>query len=141
MQILRDYAMKFVGVPYKWGGSNPLEGVDCSGLLQLILAAAGLDPPGDQSAQGLYNHFEGKSTHGIRQLGSIAFYGKSVREITHIAWCLDPYRIIQAGGGDHLTLTPLDAARKNAFVKVTLINYRPDLVAVLKPLYTLIGIV
>lgn len=141
MQTLRDYALKFVGTPYKWGGSNPIEGVDCSGFVQLILAAAGIDPPGDQTAQALFNHFEKTSSYGVRQLGSLAFYGKSVTEITHIGWCLDPYRVIHAGGGDHLTLTAQDAAKKNAFVKITLINYRPDLVATLKPKYVTIGVI
>ena len=28
------YAMKFLGTPYKYGGSNPNEGFDCSGLVQ-----------------------------------------------------------------------------------------------------------
>jgi cell wall-associated NlpC family hydrolase len=141
MQLLKDYALKFVGTPYKWGGANPIEGLDCSGFVQLILAAAGIDPPGDQTAQGLFNHFEKTASHGIRKLGSLAFFGKSVTQISHIGWCLDPYRMIHASGGDHLTLTLSDAARKNAYVKVTLIEYRPDLVAVLKPQYMTIGVI
>jgi cell wall-associated NlpC family hydrolase len=28
------YAMKFLGTPYKYGGSSPSEGFDCSGLVQ-----------------------------------------------------------------------------------------------------------
>lgn len=140
MELLRDYALTFVGVPYKWGGSNPIEGLDCSGYVQLILAAAGMDPPGDQTAQALYNTLKLKSAIGVRELGSIAFYGPSLSQISHVGFCLDSHRMIHAAGGNHLTLTPKDASLKNAFVKVTMINYRSDLIAILKPDYSTLSV-
>ena len=33
-RALAVYAMKFLGTPYKYGGSSPSEGFDCSGLVQ-----------------------------------------------------------------------------------------------------------
>lgn len=141
MQLLKELALACHGIPYKWGGSNPIEGFDCSGLVQYLLQSVGMDPPNDQTAQALYDHFEGKSSHGIRALGSLVFFGKSVKEITHIGMCLDSYRMIEAGGGGPLTKTREDAARQNAFVKISMINRRKDLVAVLKPYYTPIGMI
>jgi cell wall-associated NlpC family hydrolase len=35
-----DFATKFLGDPYVWGGTRP-GGFDCSGLLQYVLAKAG----------------------------------------------------------------------------------------------------
>lgn len=43
-------AERFLGVPYLWGGSSPA-GIDCSGLVQLALVAAGDDCPRDSDMQ------------------------------------------------------------------------------------------
>jgi cell wall-associated NlpC family hydrolase len=143
METVRQYALSFVGLPYKWGGSNPMDGFDCSGLVQEILMSCGVhpNPKEDFNAQTLFNHFEKNGSYGIQVLGSLAFYGKSVREITHVAFCIDSHRIIEAGGGGHLTLTKTDAAAQNAFVRIRLAKHRSDLVAVIKPNYAPIGVV
>lgn len=136
MDLVKAYALSFLGIPYKWGGSNPIEGLDCSGLVQLIMSAAGMDPPGDQTAQGLYNHFAPIVPARVRRgLGSLLFFGKDLQSITHVAWGLDELRMIEAGGGDHLTITREDAARKGAFVRISMIEHRKDLVAVVSPTY------
>jgi cell wall-associated NlpC family hydrolase len=43
-------AERFIGVPYLWGGKTAL-GLDCSGLVQISLAAAGIEVPRDTDVQ------------------------------------------------------------------------------------------
>jgi hypothetical protein len=49
--------------------------------------------------------------------------------------------MIEAAGGGHLTLTKEDAATQDAWVKVTMVSHRKDLVALLKPRYSTIGVI
>ena len=43
-------ALKFVGLPYVYGGKSAL-GLDCSSLVQMVLHAAGCDVPRDSDMQ------------------------------------------------------------------------------------------
>lgn len=38
-------AEKYLGVPYQWGGTDPAQGVDCSGLVQDVFANLGVSVP------------------------------------------------------------------------------------------------
>lgn len=142
MRLLTDYAMKFVGVPYKWGGDDPMSGLDCSGFVQEILRFAGEDPPGDQTAQSLFDHFSkpGNGKYGSYLPGSLAFYGENAKKIIHVAFCVDTYRILEAGGGGSTTTSLEAAILKNAYVRGNLIKYRSDFLCVIRPNYLKIGI-
>jgi len=135
MVNLQAYALSFLGLPYIWGGSSPLNGFDCSGLVQEILMAAGVDPKGDQTAQGLFDYFSNNGNFSRYGLGSLAFYGKSAKAITHIGFCLDSLLMIEAGGGDSTCIDVKSSQAKGASIRMRPIKYRTDLVAVIKPHY------
>lgn len=135
MEILRSYALSFLHRPYRWGGDDPISGLDCSGLTQEILASIGMDPPGDQTAQSLFDHFSHNGSYNSWGVGALAFYGKSAKEITHVGFCVDNYRMVEAGGGDSTTISLTEAIKRNAFVRIRLIKARKDLIAVIRPYY------
>ena len=132
LRILRDYMLGFVGMPYRWGGDDPINGYDCSGFAQEILAAFGKDPKGDQTAAGLYQHFivNGDIKKDVR-LGYLVFYGRNA--VNHVAVGIGDGMIIEAAGGGRNTLSPKDAARDNAYVRVRPWNHRNDLICVIDP--------
>lgn len=134
-EVFASYALSFVGTNYRWGGDDP-SGWDCSGLCIELLTAGGVWSNGeDATAQGLFNHFEIRGHRGFFDLGSLAFYGKSTSAITHVAFGVSPRLVVEAGGGGRNTLTPEDANRQNAFVRLRPLTHRADLVATIGPLY------
>lgn len=144
---LYDHALQFWGRPYIWAGDGSVlyeGGLDCSGLVQLILEPARLDPPGDQTAHSLYLHFlheaeEGRGTLNLGGLGALAFFGKPSR-IIHVGFCIDRRIMLNASGGGR-DITSVEIARQhNASVKLEPILRRSDLVATIMPDYVSRGI-
>lgn len=142
MELILNYALRFVGTPYKWGGKNPLEGLDCSGLVQILLRAAAILPSSPVlSAQAIHDELIDQGCQvSDPKLGAIVFFGKSLKEIDHVGFCVDAVRMIEARGGDHTTLTLKDAIAKEAFVEIRPRSHRGDQVAVVMPNYQAHGL-
>lgn len=130
-----QYAMSFLGTPYKWGGANPISGVDCSGFVQEVLTSCGIDIQGDQNAQAYYNHFSIHGALNVFGAGALAFYGKDEKSITHITLFINDWQTIGANGGGSHVIDKSFADKNDAFVKIRPFDYRKDLVAVYMPIY------
>lgn len=128
--LFMQHLISFLNVPYKWGGSNPLEGLDCSGLAQLALGFLGLDPPGDQTADALWQRYKGSKVE-IPWLGCLSFYGKN--EATHVGIMLGSVYMIEAGGGGRLIAARAEAAAAGAYVKISRASRRSDLLGYCNP--------
>jgi cell wall-associated NlpC family hydrolase len=46
-----EQASKYLGVPYRWGGTDPSTGLDCSGFTQLVYKSMGIELPRVSSQQ------------------------------------------------------------------------------------------
>jgi cell wall-associated NlpC family hydrolase len=111
-------------------------GLDCGATAQVLLMAGGADPPGDQTAQGLYDHFSKPENQAFPitspQLGALIFYGTS--HVYHVAVALDGLRMIEAAGGGPTTRDLADAIKHGAWVKIRPIRTR-DRVGMFMPKY------
>jgi cell wall-associated NlpC family hydrolase len=82
IQKLLGEGLMYIGVPYRWGGSSPVTGMDCSGLVQLVFRnSVGIDLPRtalEQSAQGTrVNQIELKP-------GDLVFFNTIGENISHV---------------------------------------------------------
>jgi cell wall-associated NlpC family hydrolase len=95
---------------------NTKRAIDCSGFAQEVLGYAGIDPPGDQTAEGLFNYFKSNGTKlKTPQKGALVFFEPVVkkaadsgawdagRAITHVAFSLGGSKIIDSSGGRGVT--------------------------------------
>lgn len=132
-EFMVDYGMRFVGKPYIWGGSGVI-GFDCSGLVQECLAAVGLDPKGDQTANGLRIAFKSKTVHAP-DIGVLAFFGTK-ESATHVALCIGNGLMLEAGGGGKACVDIKSANNLGAMVRVRALTNRNDLICFCDPFIT-----
>jgi len=138
-QVIAQFLLSACWNPYIFSGNGPW--CDCSGFVIQGLRAAGEGPPRDMSAQELYDYYAGFRLNSVREFGALSFYGSSRNTITHVAWCLNPYQCVEAGGGDRTTTTFEAAQKRAAMVRVRLIedptgrDGRRDLIGLLLPVY------
>ncbi|MEG2983593.1 MAG: NlpC/P60 family protein [Peptostreptococcaceae bacterium] len=75
---LVNYARKFLGVPYVWGGTSP-SGFDCSGFTQYVCGKLGVRIPRTSKEQANFgNHIGSKSN---LQVGDLVFFGKPTSHV------------------------------------------------------------
>lgn len=114
VSLANSYAWTFIGLPYIWGGDDPVRGFDCSGLCVEVLKGVGILPrDGDWGAAALYDKFP----HVAAPVpGCLVFYGDG--KVEHVEWCYNTSIAIGASGGGSKTQTEQDAIAQNAYVKM-----------------------
>lgn len=133
LELLKSQALSMLNIPYKWGGKTPMGGLDCSGLVSILLKSAGLIKPNEElNAQGLYDKFIDLHTSSPR-LGSLCFYGNGISSVKHVVFCLDDHTAVGADNGGSTVDTLAEAIANQAFVKLLPINYRTDIVGIIFP--------
>jgi cell wall-associated NlpC family hydrolase len=66
--------LKYVGVPYVWGGSSPT-GFDCSGLTQYVFAEAGIEIPRTSRTQFAVGDYIPSNRLDLLRAGDLVFFG------------------------------------------------------------------
>ncbi|MDQ3857977.1 MAG: NlpC/P60 family protein [Actinomycetota bacterium] len=64
-------AMRYLGVPYRWGGASPSTGFDCSGFVMYVYAQVGVSLPHNAAMQYGYGS---PVSRGDLQPGDIVFF-------------------------------------------------------------------
>lgn len=132
---LRDVAFvvweRLLHAPYKWGGDDPMSGVDCSGFVLEGLKAAGLvGRDFDTTAEGLLSQVFVKlvrvtHTEQLRR-GMLVFWGRPGKPMHHVEVIYGLYPLaremcvltIGASGGGSATVSADAAVQQNAYVKI-----------------------
>jgi hypothetical protein len=114
--VEEDYAetaKRFEGIPYLWGGKSSL-GIDCSGLVQTALKAAGIACPRDTSMQ--VNELGSPITFDERLMGLKR--GDFVFWKGHVGIMLDAETLVHANGHFmEVVSEPLRMARDRTMAK------------------------
>lgn len=92
---IKELAMRFLNVPYLWGGRTPI-GVDCSGFVQTVYKLNNIRLPRDSYQQAL----GGEKVPDITKAktGDLAFFSNEFGKITHVGILLNHTQIIHASG-------------------------------------------
>ena len=92
-QNLVDYALQFVGGPYRAGGNDPHTGVDCSGFVRYVMQhGAGISMNRSSGSQATQGHAVNSSQ---MQPGDLLFYSGG-SGINHVAMYIGNGQIVHA---------------------------------------------
>ena len=87
-------ALSLLGVPYRWGGTNPSEGLDCSGLVQWVYrGSANLLLP--RRSDEMMAHGQPVTTDALRS-GDLVFFNTMQRTGSHVGIYIGQGRFIHA---------------------------------------------
>ncbi len=101
-------AERFVGIPYRWGGDNVVEGMDCSGFVRAVYNLCGINIPRTSREQFRVGENVGR---GDLMDGDLLFFGASAEQINHVGIYVGKGRFVHAPRrGDDIKISSLDEA-------------------------------
>ncbi|MDR0717678.1 MAG: C40 family peptidase [Azoarcus sp.] len=109
VQKLIKEGWRYIGVPYRWGGSSPITGMDCSGLVQVVFRdALGIDLPRTSLAMAT----QGDRVN-VRDLkpGDLVFFNTMGTTISHVGIYVGSSRFLHAPStGNFVRIDKLNSA-------------------------------
>ena len=105
-QEVIEAARNMLGVPYRYGGTSPTRGFDCSGLVQYAHSQAGIEVPrttGEQYRAALPIHRQ-----ALRPGDLVFFRTHKYRYVSHVGIYLGKGKFIHApSSGKHVSIASL----------------------------------
>jgi len=103
---LVDTARRFIGTPYRWGGSSRQQGFDCSGLTMTVYRLNGLDLP--RNSRDQYNAGSPVARKALRKGDLVFFTTNRSKQVSHVGIYSGQGHFIHAPGrGKHIRVASL----------------------------------
>jgi cell wall-associated NlpC family hydrolase len=99
-------AERFVGIPYRWGGENVVDGMDCSGFVRAVYNLCGLNIP--RTSRDQFKAGEPVVKEDLRD-GDLVFFGSSEDTINHVGIYVGGNRFVHAPKrGEEIRVTSVE---------------------------------
>lgn len=99
-------AERFVGIPYRWGGDNVIDGMDCSGFVRAVYNLCGVSIP--RTSRDQYKAGEAVSRDALQD-GDLVFFGAAEDKINHVGIYVGNGRFVHAPRrGEDIRVTSID---------------------------------
>lgn len=99
-------AERFIGIPYRWGGDNVVEGMDCSGFVRAVYNLCGVNIPRTSAEQ--FRTGDKVARDSLKD-GDLVFFGASSDRINHVGIYVGNGRFVHAPRrGDEIKVSTLD---------------------------------
>lgn len=92
---------RYIGIPYRWGGDTPREGMDCSGFTRYVFGKHGISIPRTSRQQAAIGQRLPTSWRSVRP-GDLVMFANSGGRINHVAIYAGNNKILHStssGGG------------------------------------------
>ncbi|EIJ80480.1 NLP/P60 protein [Bacillus methanolicus PB1] len=98
-----DYAKKFIGAPYKWGGTTP-KGFDCSGFIIYVFKEYNVQLPRKSADQ--FNQGESVDRNSLVP-GDLVFFNTNNKGVSHVGMYIGDNEFIHASSSKGVTISNL----------------------------------
>jgi cell wall-associated NlpC family hydrolase len=110
-------AERYLGVPYRWGGTSPRTGFDCSGFVQYVFAKHGTRLPRTSREQATAGQRLPAAWSTLRA-GDLVMFAEPGKRISHVAIYAGRRQIIHAtASGRKVRYDSLDTTRGKWFAE------------------------
>lgn len=99
-------AERFVGIPYRWGGENVVDGMDCSGFVRAVYNLCGTSIP--RTSREQYKAGDPVTKNELQD-GDLVFFGSSEDKINHVGIYVGNGKFVHAPRrGEDIRVTSID---------------------------------